>query len=332
MTKEEIPEIFSVLCSSVEMDKTQEELVAWKNIMDSSGEIDNAVLLDHVHKFPANFCNTWSHEEMIAHLRERIAATHHEELEAAIAEIIASKKDLAKRQKELYEKYDDSGLVRDSMILQKLGTTRFVLKHCWSGAETLLLPFLQSVAARIGVPFDTFMWGYNFTDILRCLHVSVPLTEKELEERLDFSVIHYQDEKLAYLYGNEAKTYFYARYNETIEGIEVLKGMTARPGIATGQARVVLVEDYGAFVQASKEFQKGDILVTTMTSPIMMQLAKNASAIVTNEGGITSHAAIIAREFGIPCLVGTHDATRVFKTGDFLCVDADNGLVKKINA
>jgi pyruvate,water dikinase len=68
-------------------------------------------------------------------------------------------------------------------------------------------------------------------------------------------------------------------------------------------------------------FQPGDIMVTQMTQPTMVAMAKKASAIVTDEGGITSHAAIIARELNIPCLVGCKIATKIFKTGDILSVD-----------
>ena len=65
----------------------------------------------------------------------------------------------------------------------------------------------------------------------------------------------------------------------------------------------------------------------TQQIPIM----KKASAIVTNQGGITSHAAVLAREFGIPCIVGTNIATEVFKDGDLVEVDADSGIIKKLS-
>ncbi len=328
--QERLAEVFSVLCSSSELDKTQEELIAWKELMDSGTTVEDKTLLKHIRSFPANFCNTWSYDEMVQHLHERIATTNREELDVSVAEIRKSKEELLEQQKDLYKEYSNPELFRDTTILQKLGTSRFVLKHCWSGAETLVLPFFQVLALRIGVPFDVFMWGYNFTDLAQALSLKAPLPKEELEKRLEFSLIHYQGDELKYLYGKEAKEYFGERYTTDTAGVEMLKGITARPGRVTGRARVVLVEDYTALVEASKEFEKGDILVTTMTSPTMMQLAQKASAIVTNEGGITSHAAIIAREFGIPCLVGTHDATRVFKTGDIILVDADSGFVKKV--
>ena len=69
-----------------------------------------------------------------------------------------------------------------------------------------------------------------------------------------------------------------------------------------------------------------------MTQPNIIDIAKKAAAIVTDEGGMLSHAAIISREFGIPCIVGTHYATKVFKDGDLVEVDADKGIVRKITS
>lgn len=78
------------------------------------------------------------------------------------------------------------------------------------------------------------------------------------------------------------------------------------------------------------QIPKGSILVTGMTNPQMVPYIKNAAAIVTDEGGLTCHAAIISREMKKPCVVGTKVATRVFKDGDIVQVDADNGIVEII--
>ena len=74
--------------------------------------------------------------------------------------------------------------------------------------------------------------------------------------------------------------------------------------------------------------EEGEILVTSMTSPDYVPAMHRASAIVTNEGGLLSHAAIMSREFGKPCIVGTKVATKVLKTGDLVEVDAEKGVVR----
>ena len=68
-----------------------------------------------------------------------------------------------------------------------------------------------------------------------------------------------------------------------------------------------------------------------MTRPDYIIGIKKAAAIVTNEGGITCHAAIVSRELGIPCIIGTKIATEVFKDGDLVEVNANHGVVKKIS-
>ncbi|MEK7083758.1 MAG: PEP-utilizing enzyme, partial [Patescibacteria group bacterium] len=79
-----------------------------------------------------------------------------------------------------------------------------------------------------------------------------------------------------------------------------------------------------------REVQQGDILVTSMTTPDFLPAMERAAAFVTDEGGITCHAAIIAREMKKPCIIGTKTATKQLKNGDMIEVDAIQGIVKKI--
>ena len=76
------------------------------------------------------------------------------------------------------------------------------------------------------------------------------------------------------------------------------------------------------------KFNKGDILIAFMIRPMFLLQMRRAGAIVTDEGGITCHAAIVARELGIPCIIGTKIATQVLKDGDEVEVDAERGMIK----
>jgi pyruvate,water dikinase len=106
------------------------------------------------------------------------------------------------------------------------------------------------------------------------------------------------------------------------EAKAVVKGLAASPGVAYGKAKICLsLED------AKTKMQPGDILVTTMTDPDWVPYMKIASAIVTDEGGMTAHAAIVSRELGIPCIVGTREATKVLVDGKDYTVDARAGIV-----
>jgi len=101
----------------------------------------------------------------------------------------------------------------------------------------------------------------------------------------------------------------------------VLKGLPASPGIAKGPVRIVPTKD------DIDKVNKGDVLVTYMTSPDFVPAMKRAAAIVTDSGGATSHAAIVSREMGIPCIVGSGNATSVLKDGMIVTVDAKRGVV-----
>jgi len=103
-----------------------------------------------------------------------------------------------------------------------------------------------------------------------------------------------------------------------------LRGNIAYRGLVKGRVRIIL---------SSADFYKfraGEILVTSMTRPEFMPIMKKASAVVTDEGGITCHAAIISRELKIPCVIGTKNATKILRDGDLAEVDANNGTVKII--
>ena len=105
-------------------------------------------------------------------------------------------------------------------------------------------------------------------------------------------------------------------------GEPVVKGLPASPGIAAGVAKVAFTVE-----EAAEMIQPGDILVTKMTTPDWEPYMKIVSAIVTDEGGMTSHAAIVSRELGIPCIVGTGNATQVMQTGKEYTVDGGTGVV-----
>ena len=101
----------------------------------------------------------------------------------------------------------------------------------------------------------------------------------------------------------------------------LLHGLGAGPGKAVGAVRVLSSPDDSAALKP------GEILVASMTSPDWVPLMRRAAAVVTDAGGMTSHAAIVSRELGIPCVVGTRDATRVLRDGMIVTVDARAGTV-----
>jgi len=108
-----------------------------------------------------------------------------------------------------------------------------------------------------------------------------------------------------------------------LQGEVILTGLAASPGIAFGKVRIV------RDMKDLEKIREGDVLVTKMTNPDMVVSMQKSAAIVTDEGGLTAHAAIVSREMGIPAVVGTQEATHKLKDGEIITVDAFMGKVYK---
>jgi len=100
--------------------------------------------------------------------------------------------------------------------------------------------------------------------------------------------------------------------------------MAASKGVA--KCPVCIVKS----VKDCHKVKNGDVIVAVMTRPDYVPAMKKAAAVVTNEGGVTCHAAIVSRELGIPCVIGTKIATEVLKDGMMVEVNANHGVVKII--
>ena len=116
-------------------------------------------------------------------------------------------------------------------------------------------------------------------------------------------------------------------YNEWQKSIDLkeIKGQVASFTVNEISGKVCIVIDVH-----KDNFEPETILVTTMTRPEFMPLMRKAKAVITDEGGVTCHAAIVSRELGIPCIIGTKNATRVLKNVDFVKMNLKTGLVTAI--
>jgi pyruvate, water dikinase len=106
-----------------------------------------------------------------------------------------------------------------------------------------------------------------------------------------------------------------------ISGEVLLTGLGASPGVGAGKVKII------HSLEELNKVEKGDILVTKMTNPDMVVSMQKADGIITDEGGVTSHAAIVSREMGIPAVVGVGNATSTLKDGDLVTVDGTNGKI-----
>ena len=151
---------------------------------------------------------------------------------------------------------------------------------------------------------------------------SNPIPKKEVKERMNGAFVWINQEFEPVTNVETLKKFMFGEHDNS--KITEFTGLCASVGKVVGKVKVCM-----SSTEVGK-MEKGDILVAIMTRPDYVIGMKKAAAIVTNEGGVTSHAAIVSRELGIPCVIGTKIATEVLKDGDIVEVDANNGIVKKV--
>lgn len=148
--------------------------------------------------------------------------------------------------------------------------------------------------------------------------------KKIIREREKQFLIKAENDKIFYTFGSRAQK-LEQKLDSKSGASEEIKGLSAFKGYAKGVVKVVLSN------KQLRDFKKGNILVASMTTTDYVPAIEKAGAIVTNEGGMTCHAAIIAREMKKPCIIGTKSATDILKDGDVVEVDANRGVVNIVD-
>lgn len=236
-------------------------------------------------------------------------------------------KQLAKKQKKLTNKYKISA--KDLKLFRAMafyGNWQDKRKEMNIYGNHHLFVLLHEISKRLKLEIDLLACVFP-SETQLALAGKAKLKEAELKNRYAFN-LHVVDGHLKELFleGNGAKRFKEILDKKIEERFQEVKGMVASLGETPrtrGEVRVIF-DPHGA------DIPRGTILVTPMTRPEFTHLIHKAGAIVTDEGGVTSHAAIVSREFGIPCIVGTGTATKLLKDGDMVEVDTESGVVIKL--
>ncbi len=184
-------------------------------------------------------------------------------------------------------------------------------------------PLLENLAVKFGLKEAAELLWLFPDEVLELLKNSGRADKKLITARkIAHTYITFSNDQVLSIAGNEAVA-LRSVLNITNVGKENLFGQPAFRGMVRGRA--VVVKERGDF----KKIVGADILVIHATAPDMVHFLKNIKAIITEEGGILSHAAVISRELKIPAVIGIANATKIFKDGDMVEVDADNGVVRK---
>ncbi|HEY1074628.1 MAG TPA: PEP-utilizing enzyme [Patescibacteria group bacterium] len=182
---------------------------------------------------------------------------------------------------------------------------------------------LQALQKQTGIPYR-YLQYLSFEEVDAVLKglVSLDVLKKRCEQG---GLVIIQGNSYKMIEGDEASSLrddLEEMLNEANEDPVVIPGNIASQGYARGVAKVIL--DRAEF----DKLEEGEILVTGMTRPEFVPVMKKAAGIVTNEGGITCHAAIVSRELGKPCIIGTKNATQLIHDGDLIEVRANHGSVR----
>jgi pyruvate,water dikinase len=232
----------------------------------------------------------------------------------------------------------------------KEGSNHIIIEACWGLGETLVQGRVQpdryTIDKTTGEIIDKIIGKKNI-ELIRdpvygtTIQRNVPQNRTQVQILSDYEIValaayckkieqYYnfpEDIEWAiergrfYIVQSRAITTLEEKKTEAVKGTVILEGYGASPGVGSGIVKIV--HD----INELNKIEKGDVLVTKMTNPDFVVAMERSTAIVTDEGGITCHAAIVSRELGIPCIVGTKTATQVLKEDMKITVDASHGKV-----
>ena len=183
-------------------------------------------------------------------------------------------------------------------------------------------PIFSSLSKVFGLPMDVAL-NMTYKEIIDSLEAGkLTISTEMIFERAKGYAYLITPPKSFLVTGKEIdELQSFVIQEEKQKELKILKGQTAFEGKVEGTARIILDS------RNASELKEGEILVVPMTNPEFVPAMKISSGIITNEGGILCHAAIMSREFRKPCVIGTKIATDVIKTGQRIVLDADNGKI-----
>jgi len=182
-----------------------------------------------------------------------------------------------------------------------------------------VLPLIDEILKRLKISQSDYL--YLNVDEIDLLLRKEEVFNEDINLRKNTAVVRL-DNEVMYFLGQAAEKIRDILLPNKVDSLKELKGKTGYKGIVRGKVKILFT------AKDIPKLEKGDILVANLTDPTFNPAFEKISGVITDEGGILCHSAIMAREFKIPCIVNTKIATQVLKDGDLVEVDADNGVVR----
>lgn len=191
--------------------------------------------------------------------------------------------------------------------------------------KIVLSALLKEISRRSGFKDRTVLFNLTPCETEELIKEKFLMSEDEIKKRNQYYVYFRIKNRDLFLWGKSNYDKYEKLFGSKFGEVDLKKGIignAAYPGKVRGRVKIVLT------AKDMAKFKQGDILVSINSSPRFMEVIRKCEGIVTDEGGITCHAAIVSRELGIPCLIGTKIATKVLKDGQLVEVDATKGVVR----
>ncbi len=181
--------------------------------------------------------------------------------------------------------------------------------------------FLEEISKR--VKYTKKQLTFTIFDEIKGILLDKKDMKKEISKRQKKCFFAVTTKGYYIVSGEGAQKYFKYSQSEDNKNVTEIRGVVASTGHARGRVRIIKK------THEMKDFKNGEILVTNQTTPEFVSIMKKAAAIITEQGGITSHAAVISRELGIPCIIGTKNAASVLINGETVEVDCEKGIIRR---
>ncbi len=327
-SEDEQAEIFIDLVTPTEPDITIRERTDWIAVIQNSTD---ERIKEHLLKYSYLVTNIDSEDAALQVIKKLAATGSYNELKSQTEETKKRLIDLKERQQKLFTKIDSKQLEFLANLIQNFAFLRFDLKVCWAGVHYYLFPLFSTISQSTGLPIRDIMMFWTTKEMKTFFNTREFPKEQEMRKRDEFYFLQLKNKHIEFNSGPAARELKDSVLGTFDNSANELKGNVACRGVVEGRVQVINFDDLRLIRETAERAREPFVLVAGMTNPNMTPLFKKALAIITDEGGMTCHAAIISRELNIPCIVGTRSATQLLKDNDLVHVDAEKGLVKILN-
>lgn len=321
LTSDEISTLYSLDDNTAVI---REEYAFLKKIRDNEKSNIKSLIREHLKEYSyvtIGYGSSPLNEQVLLTRYEKIKTLGNDYIKRRIKEIEEYPKQIKKQKAKIYKKLKNKKLSELFDLAAKLGFMRDRKKAFLGKSVQYRNKIIKEISNRFKIDSEDIRF-YIMDEFEDLLLNNIKLDKKELDNRKQGIYISSVSNLFS---GSVAREEYFQSVKTEEEDISVLstrKGICASPGIVKGKARICLT------FEESNKLEKGEILIAYGTDFDFMNAIVKSSGIITEEGGILSHASVISRELKKPCIIAFKGITKLIRDGDLIELDAENGTVK----